>query len=242
MEWVIESVHDCSRPFRKPFVSAKAAEKMIERFAPHTSEHYRVVPADLSRISDTGVRMLREGMVKGDLRGILLPKVSVDQYLPADPKSTNVVIAWFIKGVPEAVLPVKNYIDHCDGVIDVDYGDSETIPNCSIVYAEMQRDKLNTDHIHSMVRQMARLAGIDAEDFTLTFPNTDDKFPYKPEVLDQYFQLRTEEDNQRAQEQALSVQQQQDDDTNHQEGVEPNKGQTQIAQEAMINRMVGLFN
>ncbi len=148
------------------------------------------------------------------------------------------VIAFFIKGVPEAVLPVKNYVDHCNGVVDVDYGDSESIPNCSIVYAELLRDKLNTQDIHSMVGQLARLAGINADDFTLTFPNTDDKFPYKPEILDQYFAMRTAEDNQVAQEKAMS---QASADQNEPEGVETEGKSEQITSEAMVNHLASLF-
>ena len=212
---------------------------MIGKFAPGLESNYRVLPEDIETVPKNVIKMLREGMVKGDLRGILLPKLSVDQYLPADPKSLNIVLAFFIKGVPEAVLPVKNFIDHCNGVVDVDYGDSETIPNCSIVYAEMNREKLNVQHIHTMVSYMARLANMEPEDFTLTFPNTDDKFPYSPEVIDQYFEMRSREETQKAQERAMADQAK-SDQTND-EGVDPGSKPTQIAQEALITRLAGLL-
>ena len=238
MKWVIESVVDNSRPFRQTFESVASAEAMIERFASGFNDQYRVMPESIRDMPEKAVRMLREGLVKGDLRGILLPKLSVDQYLHADPKTDNVVVAFFIKGVPEAVLPVKNYIDHCNGVIDVDYGDSETIPNCSIVYAELLRDKLNTQDIHAMVDQLSKLSSIRPEDFTVTFPNTDDKFPYDPKVLDEYFALRTEEDNQAAQDRAIAAANAESNDAN---GVETKGKIDQVSNESLVNRLVSLF-
>lgn len=235
--WIIESVYDNSRMVQKSFDSIVEAESYARRMSSGLPGYFRVVPEWIDQCQPKLVKMLREGMVKGDLRGILLPKLSVDQYLPSDPKSDNVVLAWFIKGVPEAVLPLKNYVDHCDGVVDVDYGDSESIPNCSIVYVEMIRDKLNVEHIHRMIEEIARLAALEPEDFTLTFPTSDDKYPYSPEILDQFFRLRTEEANRRAQDEVISQQTHKGVD----KGVDQGSESSQIATEAMIQRLVGLF-
>ena len=50
--------------------------------------------------------------------------------------------------------------------------------------------------------QISMLANIEEDDFTLTFPHTTKKFPYRAEILQQYFFSRSMRDNRLAQKQA----------------------------------------
>ncbi len=147
-------------------------------------------------------RMINEGLVQHDLDNILLSKVSVDEYLPADAETENIVIAFFLKGVPEAVLPFKNFAEKFHGVMDVDYGDSDTIPNTSIVYVEFDRENYNIEDIDNLIRETTSLTEFEAEDYTVTFPHTNQKFPYKPGLLKRYFVSRDRRENYLAQKKA----------------------------------------
>lgn len=148
-------------------------------------------------------QMINEGLVRNDLEGILLPKISIDEYVPADPNSDNVVIAYYIKGVPEAVMPFKNFCERSNGVLQVDYGDSETISDCSVVYVEFDRESLELRSVHDIMIQVGILAGLKPEEFTMSFPNTNRKFPYSPMILKKYFEARSRKANAVAQRQAL---------------------------------------
>ena len=138
-------------------------------------------------------RMLVEGLVKGDLERIVLPRLSVDEYVPADPETDNIVLAFYVKGVPEAVLPFKNFAEKSRGVLSTDFGDSETILNASIVYVEYDRENIDIKHIDELMNGVARLCNIKPNEFTITFPHTNEKFPYKPELIKEYFDSEIKE-------------------------------------------------
>ena len=197
--WYLESNRDKGERISHTFESKEAAESHLERLGAIIADHYRVV-------ADTGDasvdRMLTEGLRQGDLYHILLPRMSVDEYVPGDPETDNIVIGFFIKGVPNAVLPFKNFMDKSNGVLSVDYGDSDTIVNSSVVYAEFDRENLAVEDIHAIMIQVSIMANLEPEDFTMTFPHNNKKFPYDPQLLMHYFQSRNEQKNRMAQQKA----------------------------------------
>lgn len=197
--WYLESRYIKGERISHAFESKKAAESHLERLGPIIVGHYRAV-------SDTGDpeadRMLTEGLKANDLYRILLPRLSVDEYVPGDPQTDNIVLGFFLKGVPKAVLPFKSFVEKTNGVLTVDYGDSETIVNTSVVYAEFDRENLMVADIHALVVQAAMLANLEPEDFTMTFPHNNKKFPYDSELLAHYFQSRNERKNRMAQQKA----------------------------------------
>lgn len=190
------------------FATFEDAYQHLEEMGSFFAKRYR--PYFTGFADENCRRMLNEGMTKGDLDGILLPKVSVDEYVPGDPNTDNVVIAFFIKGVPEAIIPFRNYVMYCDGVLDVDYGDSETLPNTSVVYCEFDRENLVLGHIHEMIVEVGLIANLETSDFTLTFPHTNKKFPYHTKFLKQYFDSRTRKQNAIAQRKAEKLEQEEE--------------------------------
>ena len=125
--WVIRTKKTKDVLKTRPFPDRDMAEQYIWRMGNTLGQLYEahyIGPgsADIRR-------MINEGLIAHDLDNILLPKISVDEYLPADNDSENIVVAFFIKGVPEAVIPYKDFASKFHGVVDVDYGDSDTIPN-----------------------------------------------------------------------------------------------------------------
>ena len=113
------------------------------------------------------------------------------------------VIAFFLKGVPEATLPFKSFCEQSNGVISADYGDSETVVGAQNVYVEFDRENLEMEDIHALMVQAGMLSGLEPADFTMTFPHTDKKFPYDPQTMKEYFISRNERKNRIAQQRAL---------------------------------------
>ncbi len=233
MRWMLEDVRTEER-LDKEFDTQNEARSFLTRMGPVLSERLAVIAVAEKGDNPDMIRMLSEGLVRGDLRDILLPRLSIDEYVSADPEADNVVIAFFIKGVPEAVLPLKNFCEHCEGVSLSDYASSETIENCTIVYAEMDRPTLKVKNIEDMLEQVCVVADMKPDDFTLTFPNTQRKYPYDPGVMEKYFQYRSEEQSKKAQELAL----------NNNDGEvqpEPEVGDGEKMNEAAIIHMASLF-
>lgn len=198
--WVIRNRSSGNRLSETSYETEQAASAAISRlgsaFAPMFEAYY--ISGNV-----TIRRMINEGIVRGDLESILLPKISVDEYVPSDPDTDHIVLAFYLKGVPEAVYPFKNFCEKSDGVILADYGDSDTIPQASIVYVEFDRDNFQPDKIDNLVSQVALTCNLEPEDFSLAFPNSNKTFPYHIKVLIGYFDARDREDNLLAQKQAI---------------------------------------
>ena len=197
--WIIEHINGINRPFSKNFGSAAETQTWIDRMGPVLAKEWKPIYWPDEGESPKIVRIINEGLVKKDLEDILLPRVSVDEYVPSEPNTDNIVLAFFIKGVPEAVLPFKNFCEKCNGVLEVDYGDSDTVVDTSVIYIEYDREKMDIDNIRDLMVQVSMLANIEESDFTLTFPHTTKKFPYDLGILQQYFISRTMRDNRMAQ-------------------------------------------
>lgn len=200
--WEIVNKTTRQMEFGSRFVNRQMAEAYLQRMGPSFHAFYEASPAT----NDPWLRrILVEGLVAGDLRRIILPQVSIDEYVPGDSESDNVVIAFFIKGVPEAVIPFRDFLMKCRGVLDVAYGDSDTIPNTSIVYVEMPRTDFKFIDLYDMMEQVAMLTQLEVADFSVMFPSSTKRFPYSPVVIEEYFEQRTAKKNAAAQKAALQA-------------------------------------
>ena len=241
--WIVENKHSGNRPFDQMFYTEGSARGWIDRMGEVISKDWKAV---FESGNPTLNRMINEGLEKRDLEGIILSRVSVDEYLPADQDSDNIVIAFFLKGVPEAVIPFKNFCEKCNGVMDVDYGDSDTIVNTSVVYVEFDRESMDMQDLADLMTQVSMLSGLDINDITLTFPHTNKKFPYHPGLVKHYFDSRTERDNKIAQKKAMKKAERAEDerldqikDIRDQQEEEPEQGdQPEQASESMVDVLV----
>lgn len=238
--WYLKSKFKQGERFSAEFSSREAAEAHLRKLGPIIEQHYEVVP-------DTGNakldRYLMEGLIKGDLEHILLPRISVDEYVPSDPATDNVVVAFFIKGVPDAVQPFKNLVEKSNGVLTADYGDSETIVKTSIVYAEFDRENLEVQDIHDLLIQAAMTANLEPEDFTMTFPHTNDKFPYDLETMEHYFISRNQRKNQLAQQKAMDAAQKEFEkglEMARQRQEKARQQEQEPTQESLVTQLAGL--
>src|SRR3546814_2056644 len=66
----------------------------------------------------------------------------------------------------------------------------------------MNRESVKMSNIETIMRYVGMLAGISPEDFTMTSPHTDEKFPYHLEILRRYFTSRSRQKNLIAQKKA----------------------------------------
>jgi hypothetical protein len=198
--WILEHQTNKAHSISQNFDTRDAADRYRISMGATVGRYYKVVYESGNPKAD---RMLTEGLVKGDLYKILLPRISVDEFVPGDPDTDNIVIAFFLKGVPEATLPFKTFVEQSNGVISADYGDSETIMGAQNVYCEFDRENLDMADIHAIIVQATMLAGIEPEDFTMTFPHTDEKFPYDPKSMKEYFISRDQRKNEIAQKRAI---------------------------------------
>lgn len=162
------------------------AESRISSMVPSVAGLYEVSYDGDERT----VRILTEGLAENDLEGLVIGRISFDEYVPKDEDSDNVVIAFFVRNCPDAVQPLAGYCSRCRGVYDTDTGDSDTMENTSIVYVEMERKDLDIQNILDLVKEVSSLAAMSPSDFHITLPHIDKRYPFDRKVLEQYLSSR----------------------------------------------------
>lgn len=199
-QWILVNQSSWTPLNERLYPDESAARQNLIRLGEAFSRLYTPIP---SFQNPYWYQVLREGFKTNDLENILLPQFSIDVYVPSDPSTDNVVIGFMVKGVPEAVFPLKQFLSYCSGVKHVDYGDSDTLPHTSIVYVEFDRERFHIDDLDDMVDQVCRISGLVSDDFSVSFPNTNETFPYKKEHIAEYFEERDAKKNRMAQDKAL---------------------------------------
>lgn len=198
--WILVNQSSWTPLNERLYPNESVARQNLTRLGETFSRLYRPIP---SFQNPYWYQVLREGFKKNDLENILLPQFSIDVYVPSDPETDHVVIGFLIKGVPEAVFPFKQFLSYCIGVKHVDYGDSDTLPHTSIVYVEFDRERFHIDDLDDMIDQVCRIAGLKSNDFSVSFPNTNETFPYKKEHIAEYFEERDQRKNRLSQDKAI---------------------------------------
>lgn len=146
----------------------------------------KVIPLYEIRTNLPNGRLIREGLAHGDLVDILVPQISIDEYQSKE-NNDNVVIAFFVHNVPEAIEPLRRFCDRCPGVVDTDTGDSDTLRNTSIVYCEFKRKNIKFEQISRMIELISNIAGLKTKDINLSFPSGTHLYPYSRETVAAYF-------------------------------------------------------
>lgn len=196
MQWTIVHQKTWNPLNENRYPDETAARKDLSRLGETFRGMYHAVPFYENSVWQ---QIIMEGFKLGDLEGILLPQFSIDVYVPSDSKTDNIVIGFLIKGVPEAVFPFRNFCQYCRGVKHVDYGDSDTLPNTSIVYIEFERDVFELQDFFELVDQVCRLGGLKPDDLSVSFPNSNQSYPYSVRDIKRYFGSRDKDKNRLAQ-------------------------------------------
>lgn len=126
-------------------------------------------------------RMLMEGFFKGDLAGILLPEISIDEYVAK--AQDAFVLAFYVRNEPNAVPPLVSFCQSTPGVLDCDASDSDTKPKTSVIYCEIKKDAAIYSMVRRLIKEVAIIAELNMDDLVLTTSISQKKIPFSDDVL-----------------------------------------------------------
>jgi len=180
---------------RKAFGSAESAEQYLnEMVLPAFASRYAIVSEKLFKDTDGDpLQLLKEGLEAGDLKGILSPHISLDEYVPADIKSNNIVIALTVRGNPKAVYPLYAYVKAFPFFTNVGYSESSKYANTYLIYAEAHRETFDPDEFDYLIELVSKLADLDKSDVVISVPNKKDPFSYSKKKVKEYVDASLEE-------------------------------------------------
>ena len=174
-QWQVRSRRTKKIAFERTFSSLDEANMFIEATAaPLMFEAAPIMEAKFQR-------MLMEGFFKGDLAGILLPEVSMDEYV-AKAKDAW-VLAFFVRNEPNAVPPLVSFCKATPGVLDVDASDSDTKPKTSVVYCEIKKDPAIYRMVRRLIKEIAIIAELNMDDIVFTTSMSPKKIPFSDDFL-----------------------------------------------------------
>ncbi len=183
------------------FESHEAAYHYLDSHVlPVFKNSYIIVPTDISTDS---VAMINEGLQRGDLEALMHPVLSVDEYVPSDIQSDNVVIAIKLIGNSKVVYPVYELFRDFDGVVNAGYSNSSIDENAFLVYLEMVRENFDIGELDYIMEILMHLSGLTIEDFSISLPNTKHPIPYDQETIIKYVRGTIKKDHEKINKDAL---------------------------------------
>lgn len=179
-KWQVRSRRTKKIAFDRTFANAEEANAFISQTAAPLM--FEAAPSLPSKFQ----RMLMEGFFKGDLAGILLPEISLDEYVA---KAKNAwVIAFFVRNEPNAVPPLVSFCKATPGILDVDASDSDTKAKTSVVYCEIEKDPGNYRMIRRLIKEIAIIAELNMDDLVFTTSLSPKKIPFSDDFLKMFIQ------------------------------------------------------
>lgn len=111
------------------------------------------------------MNILDEGLYKDDLKYLVLPIVSIDEYTPKL-NSDNLVLAFFTKE-RDAANDLKEFIEKIffDEIDDIEIADSLTINNNYILFVEINRTPKNVSFIMNLLDIVSVVSGVQKWSF-----------------------------------------------------------------------------
>lgn len=167
--------------FDRSFDTKEQAQSFLDGMI--VTEYYQVAFNNKNPLVN---KIIVEGLTDTDLRDLLKPFISFDEYVSKN-DSDNIVLGLYILNEPLAVEPLENFCSRTPGVVDVDSSDSDTISNASVVYVEFKRDQDSKEDIFGLIKDLSILSDTEIDDFVISFPHTDQKYPFSVDLLELYF-------------------------------------------------------
>jgi len=133
-------------------------------------------------------KILNEGLDYHDLEGIVIPRVTIDEYAAQMGKDSEIVTLAFIVKNKQAGEDLSDWFERgYDFVLDAQVSEGEISPGRYIVFVEMNRRSTVPSRIIELLEDLKTLTDIKLNDWTIIVDDTE----YEPteEVLKQVIVL-----------------------------------------------------
>jgi len=116
---------------------------------------------------------LTEGLEKGDLAHLVMPKVTVDEYKSKMGSDKDIVVVSFQVRSKEPALDLVNFLEKSyDWVVDSDLSSGELFDGSYVVFVEIERDADLGENLISMFTDLENLTDFKLDDWRLVYFKT----------------------------------------------------------------------
>jgi len=129
-------------------------------------------------------KILNEGLDYHDLEGIVLPRLTVDEYAAQMGKDSEIVTLAFIVKNKQAGEDLSDWFERgYDFVLDAQVSDGELTTGTYLVFVEMNRRTSVPERIVTLLDDLETLTDIPLKDWTVIVD--DEEYEHDAEVLEQ---------------------------------------------------------
>lgn len=130
---------------------------------------------------------LFEGSETGDLRRLVMPTLSIDEFRSKMGDDKDIVVLGFTVFNKDPALDLVNFVEKSyDWVLDADLSSGETNDGNYVVFVEIQRNADVTKYVLTLLHDLMNLTEQKLDDWTFTFYNKPEKRPITEKNLAKY--------------------------------------------------------
>ena len=113
---------------------------------------------------------LTEGLEKGDLARLVLPRVTIDEYKSKMGSDEDIVVLSFQVRSKEPALDLVNFLEKSyDWIIDSDLSSGELFDGSYVVFVEIERDQNIGENLIDMFTDLENLTGFSLDQWRLVY-------------------------------------------------------------------------
>lgn len=133
------------------------------------------------------MKTLQEGNEKGDLRRLVEPVLSIDEFRSKMGEDKDIIVLGFNIFGKEPATDLVNFLEKSyDWVLDADLSSGEASNGNYVVFAELERTPKVIEQVLELLTDLMNLTEQKLEDWSFTFYNKPDKHPINKEELTNY--------------------------------------------------------
>ena len=137
----------------------------------------------VARADGAGSVLLAEGLLVGDLKGLVLSVVSIDRHVPKIGDEEDVVVLAFTVLYEKPAEDLAEFIERgAVDVYDVEVSEGPSPDGNYRVYVELLRDVELYSKVSALLRDVRQVTGKDGDEWTfIPWGPTDDAHPFNKE-------------------------------------------------------------
>jgi len=133
---------------------------------------------------------LVEGFCCGDLVGVLMPSIHIDEFRSKIGKDDNIIVISFLVNDHQAAMDLVNFLEIGEEwILDADISSSEIKPGSYLVFIELLRRQRVIEQILKIISNLRAASGLSPEDWRFRYINEEDYHPLTAEELKKHVPL-----------------------------------------------------
>jgi hypothetical protein len=130
------------------------------------------------------MKKIIEAFEVNDLKGVLVPKLHLDQYSSKIGTDEQILVLSFLINDKQAAIDIVDFFEKgYDFILDADISSSEITPGSYLVFVELTRRLRNIEQIFTLINDLSAASGLNIKEWKFQYINQDVYHPLTKKEL-----------------------------------------------------------